>query len=325
MEDFKHKNVLLCGGAGFIGSWLADRLVDLGAAVVIIDPCMEGTGGCKENLSQIVDKITWIQEPIEGVRELKGILRDMDVVIDSMGATGHQIAMKNIVYDAHLNYLNHVCLLEALNEVPVKTIFLGSRTQYGKLTTGIDEQSPQIPVDVQGVHKCAAESVFRIFSQIRGLQCISVRIGNCFGPRQQFIGEDLGLIGGFIKELLQGQKVKVYNSIQRVRYFIYIEELVDSVLKLAELEIQGFTPVNIVGQAISLGQLLEILQGLIGEGSWEEVPFPQLIKDIDPGEGVISQEVLNSLISVREPIPFIYSLGKTITYFKEVLINDMEM
>ena len=320
LRTFYHrKHVLVCGGAGFIGSHIVDFLTAFGAEVTVIDPCMPGTGGNSENLSNSKSHIRWHRCPIEDVSTLHAILQDSDLVIDAMGFTRHHEGMENPRKDLELNYLCHLTLIDMLNQIPKPAVYLGSRGQYGRLEGQVDESYPQVPLDPQGVHKSAAESMFRIYSKQYGWNCISVRIGNCFGPRQLPLGKDIGLIGGFIRSILNEEAVELYGDANRTRYLIYVEDLALQLVGLVPNMPAGFTAMNLMGESILIKDILDLLIKLNGKGDYRWIAFPEEIAALEPGEAKISQEALYQNLEDISYTPFYEAIEKTFNYLKGML------
>ena len=261
--------------------------------------------------------IEWIRKPIEEIQDLAGILNRADLVIDAMGFTRHHEGMENIPFDARLNYLNHLVLIDALGRCPKPVVYLGSRGQYGKLSGCITEASPQVPVDTQGVHKLAAESMFRIFSEKNGFPCISMRIGNCFGTRQMHSGKDIGLVGQLARGMWEGRTVELYGDARRSRHLIFIDDLVHQSLSLIPSMQSGFAAINIVGQAVLIKEILDTFKALGASGTYAFAPFPPEVARLDPGEAVILQEALIERAGEVAYTPISIALEKTINYFRQ--------
>jgi len=318
-DFFAGKRILVCGGAGFIGSHLVDALVRLESKVTVIDPCFAETGANPGNLELSKQYIEWIAQPIQAVRNLEFELRHFDLVIDSMGLTKHHIGLKNPQLDLAHNYQCHLVLIEALSRQPVPTLYLGSRAQYGKLEGIISEDSPQNPLDPQGVHKAAAEAMFRIYSQRNGWPCMSLRVGNCFGPRQTVIGDDVGLVAGFVRSILADQIVELYGDSTRQRHILYVKDLIEQIISMgATITGSGFQAVNVIGQSVRLTELLDTLIQLTGRGGYRLLPFPESVAQIDPGYAKISQDKLKSLLGIIYCTPLQFSLDETLKYFESI-------
>jgi len=194
-------NVTIFGGAGFIGSNIAKKLVEIGYNTTVVDGLLRNTGGDLKNIRDILEKIKFYPLRIEEVPNLVKLVEDSDFIIDSMAWTQHGSAITNPQYDLELNCASHLCLIQALTKKN-KVIYLGSRGQYGNPTVSrITEQTTMVPLDIQGIHKLAAENYYRIYSKIKSFDVVSLRIANCFGANQPIKKNEPGLIASFISSL----------------------------------------------------------------------------------------------------------------------------
>jgi nucleoside-diphosphate-sugar epimerase len=310
--------VLIAGGAGFLGSHIAKRFHRAGYAVTVIDGLLEHTGGKEKNLHPILDDIRFYKIDIRGARDISDIIQQSPVVVDCMAWTAHRSALQNPLYDLRLNAETHLHLLQYLH-ADQKIIYLGSRSQYG--TPDVDiivEDTPLIPVDIQGAHKIASESYFRVYSHLKGLNVISLRLPNCFGENQPVEGEDVGLVGGFIRELLLRKLVDVYGR-QRKRSLVYAPDLAEVVLLLSQSPLIGFSAYNLAGTEMYIKSLVEQLIELIGFGTYQLRGMPADISSIDVGNAVFSNEKLRAVIGDIPLTDLRAALQTTIDYFKENL------
>ena len=310
---------LIAGGAGFIGSHIAEKLLAAGHSVTVLDGFMPRTSGNQGNLLGIADSIQLIPVPVEKFADLKVIVAGMDVIIDSMGWTCHRLALADPLYDVALNVQSHLHLLQAIESGSSKRfIYLGSRGQYGNpKVASVDENTPMVPEDVQGINKLGAESFVRIFSKLKKMPAISLRFGNCFGPRQPVHGDDIGLVGSFIRDLIADREVELFGE-KRKRSIIYVEDVAEAVLRCAELpDVNGFDAFNIAGHDIALEGLLACIIEFAQKGSYKIREFPEEIKIIDVGNAEFCGKKLNERLGGIIPSPVESSLKKTVKYFQE--------
>ena len=196
--------VLILGGAGFIGSHIAAAFVRRGARVTVVDGFLPDTAAREANLAGLATQVELARTRIEDCPDLMELVREAELAVDCMGLTGHHIGMAEPLRDLELNLRSHVVLIEALRKVRgARVIYLGSRGQYGRgIADPITEETPQMPLDPQGVHKLAAEGLFRVYAHRGYFHAISLRLSNTYGEHQRTRGYDLGLVGGFLRDLL---------------------------------------------------------------------------------------------------------------------------
>jgi UDP-glucose 4-epimerase len=318
MKDPLKRTVLIAGGAGFLGSHIAKRFHRAGYAVIVVDGLLEYSGGKEENLYPILDKIRFYKTDIREASTIADVIRESDIVVDCMAWTAHRSALQNPLYDLRLNAESHLYLLQYLH-AEQKIIYLGSRSQYGTPDVAvIDEDTLMSPVDIQGTHKIAAESYYRVYSRLRGLNVISLRFPNCFGENQPVDGEDVGLVGGFIRDLLTRRLVEVYGK-SRKRSLVYAPDLAEVVLLLSQSPLIRFSAYNLAGIEMYIKSLVEKLIELIGFGTYQLRGMPADISSIDVGNATFSNEKLRAVIGDIPITDLEVALRTTIDYFKENL------
>jgi UDP-glucose 4-epimerase len=312
------KSVLILGAAGFIGSNVSELFYNSGYDVIAVDGCLDKTGGNKTHINKIINKITFIDQRIEDIVELPKIISSVDIIIDCMAWTSHHSAIVNPIYDLELNAKSHLHLLMQIpDNSNAKIFYLASRGQYGNPCTDvIDEETPMIPEDIQGINKLAAESYYRVYSKLKNINVVSLRFPNCFGKNQPTSGTDIGLIGSFIKDALEGKAIKVFGD-GRKRNIIYVDDLISDILGLSKKEFKGFNPFNVRGMDVTIHELAEEIVSIIGKGSVIKEEMPDIIKAIDTGNTEYSDVRLNQYLGSRSLTDFTTSLEKTINYFKE--------
>lgn len=317
MTQKKPKQALILGGAGFIGSNIAQIFLDNSWKVVIIDGLLPHTGGRLKNLSGIRTKIKLYQTSVEKCRDLKKILKASDIIIDSMGFTSHRIGMENPLYDLKLNLLSHIYLIQALKGlVNKKVIYLGSRVQYGIDNSSIiSEDAHMVPEDVQGINKLGAEHYLRVYSKVYGFDVISLRVSNCFGKNQKLKGDDIGFIGSIIRDIVVKKTAKIYGP-ERKRHVLYAHDLARIIFKIYKKFPKGFNSRNVGGQRISMKELAMKIIETTNTGSCQ---FIKLKNKKDMGGAELSETNLTKLIGSIPRTPINLALKETVSYFKNNL------
>lgn len=305
-------NILIAGGAGFIGSHITEALLKHGHSVVVVDGLLAETTGCEKNLSHL-PTAHFIPQPIESCEQLPELLSKADMVIDCMGWTRHLAALENPEYDLALNVGSHLALIRALKESPCeKVIYLGSRGQFGNTDTSlISEDAPRNPLDIQGIHKTSAESHFRLFSKLTGTKTLSLIIGNTFGPRMPMQGNDIGLFGGFLRDVINDKPLELFGK-GRFREFTYAPDLAEMIARICETDWEGFETLNIPGQSVELEELVKLMITLTGKGRYSIEDWPDEIKAIDVGASQLDPTKIRSRIGPIEPTSLKEALRQTI-------------
>lgn len=314
------RRTVVCGGAGFIGSHIVDRLVAAGDEVVVIDGLMAECGGSLRHLDGVKDRIDLRATPIEAVDDLDSLLSNAALIIDCMAWTRHVAALTAAQYDLQLNLASHLHLLARLQPSSgQRIVYLGSRSQYGRVAeTVITEETPMTPADVQSVHKAAADHHFRIQAGLRGLNVVSLRLPNCFGERQPTTGEDIGLVGDFIRTLRAGKAITVFGA-GRKRSVLYVHDVADLVVRIGALPFQGFVPLNVDGVDVEIRDLAMRLVSIVGRGSVDVAELPHHVRQIDVPFATVSTERLEQLVGKPPRTALEPALVATVAYFDEGL------
>jgi UDP-glucose 4-epimerase len=311
------QRILIPGGAGLIGSHIAAALVDAGRQVTVIDGFMPRTGGSLPNLKAVFDRIRFIGGRVEDVEHLPELVAGSDAVIDCMGWTCHRAGMDDPEYDRALNQHSHLTLLRTLRAgVNPRFIYLGSRGQYGRPRVDrITEDCAQEPVDIQGIHKTAAEHYYRVFAGRYGLDVASLRFAACVGRGQVTEGPDIGLFGGFTRELLRDGTVSVYGS-GRTRLVTDARDVAAMVCALLEADWRGFQAFHLPGQLTAIDAGARMLQQLAGRGAVEVRPMPSEVAHIDIGEAQADCSRLEALIGPVTLRPLEETFATLVEYFR---------
>ncbi len=277
-------SALVLGGAGFIGSSICCHLAARGFRVIAIDGLMPRTSGNAANLADAPGDIELLAQRVEEVKSLPDLLRGHDVVVDAMGWTSHWEALADPEYDMALNLASHVVVTRAMPIArPPRIVYLASAHQYGNVGRGpVGETQPQMPRDVQGIHKMAAEQHYRLAAERSGSSVVSLRFGNTFGPAQPLAGRDVGLIGDMIRTSLQGRAIEVFGE-GRHRTVHYAPDLARIVEAVIGCDLTGFTPINVPGMHVTISELASGIAARTG-GSVCRKPLPADVAAIDSGD-----------------------------------------
>jgi UDP-N-acetylglucosamine/UDP-N-acetyl-alpha-D-glucosaminouronate 4-epimerase len=257
--------VLVTGGAGFIGSNIAAALASRGARVRIIDNLSTGHS---ENLEEIGGQIDFAEASVADEDALHRALEDVELVF-------HEAAIPSVPRSVEDPRSTHVAsvdatfqLLLACRERSVRrVIYAASSSAYGD-QPALPKREDMLPdpLSPYAVAKLVGEYYCQVFARVYGLETISLRYFNVFGPRQDPSSQYSGVISRFISALLSNQKPVIYGNGEQSRDFTYIDNVVDANLKAAET-IRGIgSTINIAnGQRISLNQLLYEIKELTGK------------------------------------------------------------
>lgn len=238
---------LVTGGAGFIGSHIVERLVSMGKSVRVFD---NFSFGSKENLNGIGER----------VEMLSGDLLDLDAVQRAMKGVQvvfHQAALRSVPFSVeHPSLVNRVNVEGTLNVLTAardakvgRVVFASSSSVYGeeKKLPSSEQQLPR-PISPYAVSKLAGEYYCQAFTGLYGLETVSLRYFNVFGPRQDPNSQYAAVIPRFILWAMRGEPLEVHGDGFQSRDFTYIDNVVDANL-LAAASRQAIGGVFNVGQS----------------------------------------------------------------------------
>jgi UDP-glucose 4-epimerase len=228
---------LVTGGAGFIGSTLVDRLVSEGHEVVVLDDLSTGR---LENLTDALatGTVEHVEADLAGP-DLAGVVAEArpEVVFHLAAQADVRRSVADPVADARVNVLGSVALAKAaVDQGVARLVFAASAGMgYGEPDPAdlpVDEEYPPRVTNPYGVSKRTVEDYLATFNAMYGLDSVSLRLGNVYGPRQDPHGE-AGVVAIFCTRLLTDEPVVVYGDGAQTRDYVYIDDVVDALLMAA--------------------------------------------------------------------------------------------
>jgi nucleoside-diphosphate-sugar epimerase len=257
--------VLVTGGAGFIGSNLADGLIKEGAKVVIIDNLVTGF---RENLEEITGDFEFIEGDLNNDSALCKALQGVEIVF-------HQAALPSVPRsvdnpsETHQACVNGTfnLLLKARESGVRRVIYAASSSAYGDQPTlpKVETMRPE-PLSPYAGAKLMGEYYCQIFYRVYGLETISLRYFNVFGPRQNPSSMYSGVISRFIDALMKSQPPIIYGDGEQSRDFTYVANVVDANIKAAQTNKGIGEVMNCAnGERTTLNELLKVLKNITGK------------------------------------------------------------
>ena len=255
---------LVTGGAGFIGSHLAEALVRRGDDVRVVDNL---STGFRRNLEGVASHVDFIE----------GDLSDMEVCRRAVAGTEfvlHQAAIPSVPRSVQDPAASHRANVDAALNIVIaardagvkRLVYAGSSSVYGDTPTlpKREDMRPE-PLSPYALQKLVAEQYCQMFTRLYGFETVTIRYFNVFGPRQDPGSPYSGVISLFSSALLQGQRPVIYGDGEQTRDFTYIANVVDGVLRACEASRAAGEVINVAtGSRISLNALLQAMNRLLG-------------------------------------------------------------
>ena len=254
---------LVTGGAGFIGSHLAEELLRRGERVRIVDSFITGK---RENLAHL-SKAEFIEGDLADLPVATKAVAGMDYVLHQAAIPSVPRSVEDPITSNRANIDSTLNVLVAARDAKVKRIvYAGSSSAYGNTPTlPKQEDMPNNPLSPYALQKLVGEQYLQMFTQLYGLETVTTRYFNVFGPRQDPSSPYSGVISVFSKALLENRSPTIYGDGEQTRDFTYIANVVDGVLRACDAQDAAGEVINVAtGRRISLNELLRVLNRIVG-------------------------------------------------------------
>jgi len=255
---------LVTGGAGFIGSNIVEALVKSGMAVRVLDNLANGR---RENIAALGDRVEWIEGDIRDPAVCRRAVDGVSIVLHlaALGSVPRSIA--DPATSNEVNVTGTLNVLLAARDAGVKrVVFSSSSSVYGENPAlPKREDLATIPISPYAVSKLAAESYARVFSKVYGLQTVSLRYFNVFGPRQRADSPYAAVIPLFMQAALDGHALPINGDGLQSRDFTYVDNVVRANLLAATVPgVAGGTYNIACGERYSLLDIVDALAEAVG-------------------------------------------------------------
>lgn len=259
-----YSKILVTGGAGFIGSHIVDRLLNEGFEVTVLDNLDTGR---LENLNHHLDKedFHFIQGDIRDFSLVKETMKDMDAVFHEAALASVTLSVENPVLANDVNLTGTLNVLKVASDLHVKRlIFASSAALYGDSKFPAKREDMILkPTSPYGVSKLGAEKYVQLFHKVYGLETVSLRYFNVYGPRQSF---DIncaygGAITIFTNRLLKDLPPIIYGDGEQTRDFVYVQDVVEANMLALNTQNAAGDVFNVgTGANVSLNKLANALK-----------------------------------------------------------------
>jgi nucleoside-diphosphate-sugar epimerase len=279
---------LVTGGAGFIGSNTVDELVRRGDDVIVLDDLSTGN---EDNLLSASDKIEFVLGTIADLSLMRNVCRGVDFVIHLAARTSVPKSVRDPLETNRVNVDGTLNVLVAARDARVKrVVFACSSSIYGETPTlPKHEAMTPVPISPYGVSKLAAELYGFAFHKVYGLEFVSMRYFNVFGPRQSPNSPYSGVLSLFNAAIQRGTPVTVFGDGEQSRDFTYVSNVVEANLRACEAEGAAGKAFNIgTSNRYTLNHTLDVLSDISGK-SIERKYDPPRKGDIRDSQADITQ------------------------------------
>ena len=254
---------LVTGGAGFIGSHLAEELLRRGQRVRVVDSLITGK---RRNLEPL-NNVEFVEGDLADSSVATAAVKGMDYVLHQAAIPSVPRSVKDPVTSNRANIDASLNVLVAARDAGVRrVVYAGSSSAYGNTPTlPKREDMPANPLSPYALQKLVAEQYCQLFTRLYGLETVTIRYFNVFGPRQDPGSPYSGVISLFSTALLEGRQPVIYGDGEQTRDFTYIANVVDGVLRACEAADASGEVINVAtGGRVSLNELLRTMNRIVG-------------------------------------------------------------
>ncbi len=252
---------LITGGAGFIGSALANRLVADGHEVVVVDDLSNG------ERDRLLPNVIFSRGDVNDIPRLWSLLHDVDCVYHLAARVS---VAESFLYPTEYNHTNvggTVSLMEAIRDAGVKRVVLASSGAiYGnQYEQPVHEDDTPMPDSPYAVSKLAAEQYVRTIGRIWGIDTVALRIFNAYGPGQPLPVSHAPVVPRFMQQALTGGSLVIHGDGKQTRDFVYITDVIDALIAASTASDVNELVINVGnGSESSLNQLVDTIEQAIG-------------------------------------------------------------
>jgi len=307
--------ILITGGMGFVGSHLTEELLKNKHKIIVVTKSQKK----RENLKKVAKQVILEQIDITNFVKIEKCLKKHkpDVIIHLAGETSHSKSFENPLKDIDSNAKSTLFLLEKIREMKLKCKFILGSTfiVVGKPEKlPVNENSSCNPTTIYGVNRLTSEQYCKIYHEVYGMDTISFRITNSFGPREQVIPKK-NAINFLIYQAFKGEKITIFNDGEFFRDLIYISDVVSAIKIIIKKGKSGelyWISSNKKVWFKNLGKMLE----KITNSKVKFVPTPKYTKKVDVGNFIADNTKLRSL-GWKQKIQLEEGIRDTINFFKD--------
>jgi len=307
--------ICVTGGAGFIGSHLAEKLLNLGHNVIVIDNLKTGK---RENIEKFLKnkKFEFVKGSILDDKKLDKVMKDVDFVFHEAAKIDIGESVKNPINIYNTNALGTLNVLNfsVKNEIK-KIIFASSCAVYGDKKIPVKESTPTNPQNPYAISKIVAESLIKDFHENYGIETVILRYFNIYGPKQSIEMKYAGVIPTFITRALKNKNLLIYGDGKQTRDFTFVKDVVDANILAMKNKKVNEKIFNIgFGKDVSINELAEKIIKLTNSDS-KIIHKKSRIFDIKHSKANIS--LAKKLLRYKPKYDIKWGLKETINWFEK--------
>jgi UDP-glucose 4-epimerase len=263
---FRGRSCLVTGGAGFIGSTIADALLAEGASVRVLDNLLTGTR------SNVDRKVDFVEGDVRDQAALAAAMRGVEVVFHQAAQINPAKAVEDPLFDFEINARGTLNVVLAARDAGVRKLLMASTNVYGDATVPVMREDFSTLAEGRSLlspyaaAKVAGEAYFKVAADELGIPTVRLRYFNVFGPRQLTKSES-GVIALFAQAALRGQPMRIFGDGSHTRDFVYVQDVAEANLRAAVTDAANGGVFNVgTGVETSVRQVAEKVNEVTGAG-----------------------------------------------------------
>src|SRR5258705_798354 len=308
---------LVTGGAGFIGSHLAEELVRRGETVRVVDNLSTGK---RQNIAH-VPSLEFIEGDLADLDVARRAVKGIDYVLHQAAIPSVPRSVEDPITSNRANIDASLNVLVAARDAGVKrVVYAGSSSAYGNTPTlpKIETMAPA-PLSPYALQKLVAEQYCQMCTRLDGLQTVTTRYFNVFGPRQDPSSPYSGVISIFISALCEGRQPTIYGDGEHTRDFTYVANVVDGVLRACTADNASGEVINVATSGrISLNTLFPTVRDLLGS-KVEPIYADPRAGDVKDSQADISKA--KRVLGYQPSVTFEAGLAKTVAWYRSSQVS----
>jgi nucleoside-diphosphate-sugar epimerase len=305
---------LVTGGAGFIGSHLTEELVRRGHRVRVADSLITGK---RSNIAHLKE-VEFLEGDLADLDFAQRAAVDCEYVLHQAAIPSVPRSVKDPISSNRANVDATVNMLVAARDASVRRlVFAGSSSAYGNTPTlPKHERMPTAPLSPYALQKVIGEQYLQMFTRLYGLETVTIRYFNVFGPRQDPSSPYSGVISVFATALLQNRPPTIFGNGEQTRDFTYVANVVDGVLRACEAPKANGQIINVAtGGRISLNQLFETMKRLVG-ATVDPVYAETRAGDVSDSQADIA--LAREILGYEPTVSFEDGLERTVDWYRKI-------
>ncbi len=315
-------NILIVGGAGFLGSNLVRRcLEEPGNRITVVDALDPRMHSSTESLREVWSDIQFVQGDMGDAILMGDLVRENNIIFNCAAQTSHPLSLQDPLFDAEINCLGNLKLLETIRRHnPAATvIYPSSSTVIGRAVGDIiDETHGEKPLDIYSANKGVAEKYYGIYHVVHQIKTVVLRFANLYGPYGKGRPE-FGFVNYFINLAHQGKDITVYGNGEQTRNVMYVADAVDILYRSAFMpQLVGKTLFATHDQHLSIAEIAQNIVTVFERGRVIHVEWPDVRKRIDVDHVFISAARLRRLTNWQPRYSFTEGLIQTRQIMEQV-------